>query len=112
MNFALGLAHERNGDFAAAFQAIEIANRQIAPKSFANRLGRNQRPPQVAVKDFFDPSDVLAVKGIIETELFDQFGNVLCLLGSGHKGCRSAFRTEGHQDGEYQNGNPEKNKNQ
>ncbi len=36
LNFALGLAHERNGDFAAAFQAIEIANRQIAPKSFAS----------------------------------------------------------------------------
>lgn len=36
LNFALGLAHERNGNFEAAFQAIEAANREVAPQSQAS----------------------------------------------------------------------------
>ena len=36
LNFALGLAHERNGNFAAAFQAIEAANRRVASGGFPN----------------------------------------------------------------------------
>ncbi len=36
LNFALGLAHERNGNFEAAFQAIEAANQQVASPGFAN----------------------------------------------------------------------------
>jgi len=31
LKFALGLAHERNGNFEAAFQAIEAANRDVSP---------------------------------------------------------------------------------
>jgi hypothetical protein len=87
-------------------------NGKIAPERFSYRLGRNERPTQIAFKYFFDPAKVLDVKRIIQTELLDQFGDVLGLLGAGYKGCRPAFRTEGHQDAEYQNGNPEKNNNQ
>ena len=36
LNFALGLAHERNGNFEAAFQAIETANQHAAPQSFTS----------------------------------------------------------------------------
>ncbi len=36
LNFALGLAHERNGDFDEAFHAIEQANRHAAPDNFAS----------------------------------------------------------------------------
>ncbi len=33
LNFALGLAHERTGSFTDAFQAIEVANREVASQS-------------------------------------------------------------------------------
>ena len=36
LNFALGLAHERNGSFNEAFRAIEQANRHAAPENFTS----------------------------------------------------------------------------
>ncbi|MGI9514201.1 MAG: tetratricopeptide repeat-containing sulfotransferase family protein, partial [Anderseniella sp.] len=36
LGFALGLAHERNGDFPGAFQAIEEANRHATPENYAS----------------------------------------------------------------------------
>jgi hypothetical protein len=49
----------------------------------------------------------LDVKGIIQTELFDDAGNVLGLLGRGNVGGGSAFRAEGHKDAEKQHRYPE-----
>jgi hypothetical protein len=75
-------------------------------------MGGNQRPAQIALKNFFEPPEVLHIKGIIQAECFDQFRDILGLLGGGYKGGRSALGTEGHEDAEDQNRNAEKNKNQ
>ena len=44
--------------------------------------------------------EILKVKGIIQSELLDDSGNVFGLLGGGDVGGGSAFRAEGHKDAE------------
>ena len=59
-----------------------------------------------------DPADVLHVKRVIQTELLDDLGDVLGLLGGGDVGGGPPLRAEGHEDAEDQHGYAEQNENQ
>ncbi len=85
---------------------------KIAPEGFPHGARRHQGPTQVPPADLLDPAHVLDVNGLVETELLDDAGDVLGLLGRGDIGGRPALGAESHQDAEQQHRHAEEHKGQ
>ncbi len=85
---------------------------EVVPEGLPNRTRCHEGPPHVASRDLFDPSDILDIKRLIETKLLDNSRDIFGLLGGCHIRGGPAFWTEGHEDAEKKNRDPEQNETQ
>ncbi len=111
MNTRLGAEPDTKDNDQRGREEIQFqGDGKIEPERVPDRLGRHNRPAQVTGENLLYPSEILDIKRVPKTELFDQCRNIFDLLRRAYIGGSPALRAEGHKNTENEDRDTEQHK--